>query len=257
MRIARSPSHSTPLRTFAESVQPQPSSVGSRTARVCALAACLALLLPLSLLLDAGSASANSWALHQAGAAGRSVKWFSRSAEMRDALRTWHKGKTGLSVKYARRAIRRGLSPEDLERALFIVCVGQVELDRARAALPHCNRAVRLSGGEDWRHINNRGNALLQLGRTDEAVADFQTAKELLSGLPVIRVAGGAPDLDANGVVQGNLDLALQRQSSGSENIANHPVLSPADWEDADPQRPAGASTSSEAPASVPASVSP
>lgn len=57
------------------------------------------------------------------------------------------------------------------------MCVAYAQITRFEMALESCDRALKFDSN-DWRFLNNRGNALLGMGRADEAINDYTTALE-------------------------------------------------------------------------------
>jgi tetratricopeptide (TPR) repeat protein len=96
-----------------------------------------------------------------------------------DAVRSWAEGKKAQAVRSAHRAMRVSLRKNELITALGIACQGKTDLGRPEAAIPFCTRAVSLTQTQDWRSLSHRGNAHLQSGRLEEAIADYEAALAL------------------------------------------------------------------------------
>jgi tetratricopeptide (TPR) repeat protein len=55
------------------------------------------------------------------------------------------------------------------------MCVAYAQITRFEMALESCDKALKFDS-DDWRFLNNRGNALLGMGRADEAIDDYSAA---------------------------------------------------------------------------------
>ena len=174
-------------------------------------------------LLGSTSARAEFWSpVHERAGSVRTF-WLSPSSEVKAAVRAWDRGTVATAVRRAKTALRRPLATRDRENTLLIACVGETRLGHPEIAMRFCNRAVRSSGARDWRHLNNRANALLQAGHVATAIADYERAIALQTGehsraeTAKTRLESGPPALD--GAPKANLDLALRRQAAGLEGI--------------------------------------
>jgi tetratricopeptide (TPR) repeat protein len=174
-------------------------------------------------LLGNTSARAEVPVVAQDQAGSVSVLWFSDSSKVKAAVRAWDRGAIAKAVRIAKSALRDPLAAGDLDRALLIACVGEINLDRPERAMRFCDRAVRLSGARDWRHLTNRANALLQAGHVARAIADYEQAIALQAEEASRAVADkSSPDsgsLAVDGALKANLDLALRRQAAGLEGV--------------------------------------
>ena len=160
-------------------------------------------------------------AQEQAGAV--TTFWFSQSSEVESAVKAWERGAVEKAVRRAKSALLRSLHARDRESALLIACVGEIRLGRPDSAMRFCDRAVRSSGARDWRHLTNRGNALLQAGHVARAIADYERAIALQTR-ENSRAEGAKTSLDSgppalDGAPKANLELALRRQAAGLEGV--------------------------------------
>jgi tetratricopeptide (TPR) repeat protein len=150
------------------------------------------------------------------------VYWRWRSARVENSLWAWNHGRIEEAVVKAERAMRKHLHPSDGSTAAAIVCIGRTQLQQPEAALSYCHAAVRISGGRDWRHLNNRANALLQVGQFDQAINDYEQAVGLLAA----EISSAKGDSRAalqralDDVLLAHLDLARRRQAPWMEGVA-------------------------------------
>jgi tetratricopeptide (TPR) repeat protein len=79
------------------------------------------------------------------------------------------------------------------------MCVAYAEITRFEMAIYSCDKALKFDE-DDWRFLNNRGNALLGMGLADEAIEAYTK---------------GLKDHPDNGVLQQNLEIAQKYKRFG------------------------------------------
>jgi len=119
----------------------------------------------------------------------------------------------GRAVKLAKDAIRSGdLTAASYAAAYNNLCVGYTGLKDFEAAVPACDKAVKI-GSSQWSFYNNRGNLNFHMGKYELALTDYTKAAELNPGdatviqniqLTTAKLKGTNPALSSleNGVVQ-------------------------------------------------------
>jgi hypothetical protein len=114
---------------------------------------------------------------------------------------------------------RHPLGREDRLAALNVLCVAHTLRGSAPHGLEKCDRLVRESGG-DWRALNNRANALLAIGRPDQARRGYPRAIDALrEGSVVGRVTdiGDTEIVDPLSMLVGNLEIARSRSARDTQ----------------------------------------
>jgi hypothetical protein len=97
------------------------------------------------------------------------------------------------AARTSKSALRRSLTREQREMMLHVGCVSRLRLDDRDDAYAYCDAAVELDGPRHWVHLVNRGNAHIEAGRQQAALADYEAASLWLAehevkGEPVERV---------------------------------------------------------------------
>jgi tetratricopeptide (TPR) repeat protein len=128
----------------------------------------------------------------------------------------WTQRRTQSAVRHALRVIRDSKRPPDLEGAYHILCAASADRGDFDTALGYCDQVVDLTHGEDWRHLNNRGNVLLRSGSIDAAAADYAAALALLTEDETHDAAEG--QFASLQIVHGN--LALVRHATAEQGRA-------------------------------------
>ena len=96
---------------------------------------------------------------------------------VRSAARALRHGNKPLAVSHVKIALQRRMRRQvDLRFSLYVACVVQAEVGKATEAMPYCDRALKELPGQRGEFLNNRANALIRTGETEEAIRDYQAA---------------------------------------------------------------------------------
>jgi len=100
--------------------------------------------------------------------------------DLRESLRAWERGNQVKAFRCAERVLRSQSLREHRTAAYGVLCGLHREIGETEVALRHCNRAIARDGGRNWLHLANRGHTYLLMGRSQEAIVDFDAAIILL-----------------------------------------------------------------------------
>lgn len=118
--------------------------------------------------------------LAQAGLSTGSRTLFGVDPQLSDAQRALARGQERRAIRYAKQVLRMSGRTRDRRDAYSMLC----QLHRERGALEEslhaCDRALRLTRGDDWRVHANRAETLLGMGRRQESARDLRVAIALL-----------------------------------------------------------------------------
>ena len=117
-----------------------------------------------------------------------------------DAEHALNSDKPEKSIQLGERAIKSmDLPPTYSAYVWNNMCVAYAQITRFEMAIDSCDKALKFDK-DDWRFLNNRGNALLGMGLADEAIKTYS------EGLKV------NPD---SGILQKNLEVAQKYKRFG------------------------------------------
>lgn len=167
--------------------------------------------------LDAGAAMAQS-----STEPGKMVIRLGRSSLVASASSALNKGHAATAIRFARKALKTSLGPEDEQVAHNSLCVGYTMQQDYETALRHCDRLIGLAS-PSWIYYNSRANAYLQGGKIRLAIADYERATELaekLGSRAKIKPAGETRAMRISDILRRNISLAHEREALGLEGVA-------------------------------------
>jgi tetratricopeptide (TPR) repeat protein len=151
-----------------------------------------------------------------------------------EAREAWAKGRAQTAIRLASLVVRDSTRAVERAGAYHVLCVVRTARGELDTALRHCDRAVSLTRDQNWRHLNNRGNVLVGMGRVSAAVEDYDAALALLRSDEAERGAeerlASAELLQANRAVASRaiVDHASNRASaSGSRSSGEAAITDP------------------------------
>jgi len=112
------------------------------------------------------------------------VLWLSPSSHIRNATKAFERGDIGETIRLSRLALDGDLATSDRFNAHNILCVSYIRLKLFETAIDACDAALVVR--RDWRALNNRANAYFEMGRYDNAIADYRSALKLAPGRRVL-----------------------------------------------------------------------
>jgi tetratricopeptide (TPR) repeat protein len=117
-----------------------------------------------------------------------------------DAEHALNSNKPEKSIEFGVKAIKSmDLPPTYSSYVWNNMCVAYAQITRFEMAIDSCDKALKYDS-DDWRFLNNRGNALLGMGLADEAIESYSKGLE------------SHPD---NGILLQNLETAHKYKRFG------------------------------------------
>ena len=161
------------------SVSPRTPNWASRWGRALALgvAAPLGLILVQSVAPTIANANALRSCLSNPHAS-RSLA--GTNPELKEAIRAWKRGDSVKATRCAEKVVRDSYRYQDRRTAHTFLCGLHREAGNGEISLQHCNLALEREHGRVWQHLANRGHTNLVMGRSQEAIIDFDAAIALL-----------------------------------------------------------------------------
>lgn len=101
---------------------------------------------------------------------------FGVDPQLAKAQRALERGHDLRAVRYAHQVLRHSSRSHDRRSASLILCSAYRDRGELEASLEACDRALRLTRGEDWRVFANRAQTLLLLNRQREGVQSYLAA---------------------------------------------------------------------------------